>query len=166
MRVEDANAFRFIFEDELYLLEQDKKYYANALIPKPEIKTPSIEFNYMGGNKKNFLVLVNYTAHELMPDEHLAALESVLTRKGLSRDEIALLNLAKNINDNQVILEYFKPKTLLVLGKTAIPAAMDEPSFNQITQQQNINVLYTFGFEEMMDNVANKRSFWEQVKNL
>lgn len=90
MRVEDANALRFIFEDDLYLLEQDKKYYTNAPNPKPEIKTPSVEFNYLGGNKKNFLVLVNYGEHELMPDEHLAALESVLTRKGLGRNETAL----------------------------------------------------------------------------
>lgn len=166
MRVEDANAFRFIFEDEIYLLEQDKKHYTNTPNSKPEIKTPSPEFNYLGGNKKSFLILVNYTGHELMPDDHLAALENVLTRKGISRDEIALLNLAKNINDHKVIIEYFKPKTLLILGKTAMPAAMSEPLFNQITQQQSLNVLYTFGFDEMMDNVANKRTFWDQVKNL
>lgn len=166
MRVEDANALRFIFEDELYLLEEDKKYYTNAPIPEPEIKTPAVEFNYLGGNKKNFLVLVNYTTHDLMPDEHLAALESVLTRKGLNREEIALLNLARNINDNNAIIEYFKPETILILGKTAVLTAMDEPAFNQIVQQQNFNVLYTFGFDEMMNNVANKRSFWEQVKNL
>jgi len=178
VKVEDNNALRFILQDEIYLLNDDKTQYSAPTISAhvtetiPAISTPVIEtprptFNYLGSNKKNFLVLVNYADQEFIKDDHLAALESVLSRLGHSREDIAILNLAKlDWADHGAILEHFTPKTMVILGQKARPSGMSNLKFNQVEKTGPINVLHTFAFDEMMTNVDNKKAFWEQMKNL
>ena len=171
MKVEDPQALRFILEDDIYLLNEDKLNYNNppvssTHIPQPEIETPEVNFNYLGTNKKNFLVLTNYPAHDFIADDHLAALESVLGRKSHSREDVAILNIARNTAEYAVLIDYFKPQTLLILGQEAIPVGIDQPKFNQVEKRDELTILCTFSFDEMMTNTENKKAFWEQVKTL
>ena len=175
LKVEDSIALRFIFQDDLYLLDKDKNSYSyrpdsdQDQAPKPqlEIKTPQVNFNYLGANKKNLLILVNYTGHEFMQDTHLTALESVLTRKGHNRDDIAILNMAKyEAIGHEQIAAYFKPQTLIILGQASIPTGLEQPQFNRPESRDSLTLLYTFSFDEMMDNNDNKKAFWEQMKTL
>ena len=117
MRVEYPNALRFILQDDIYLLEEDKHDNNHIPKPQPEIETPPLNFNYLGANKKNFLILVHYPEHEFIAGDHLIALESVLGRKDHTRDDVAIFNTAKNAAEYASLLSYFKPKTLLILGK-------------------------------------------------
>lgn len=167
MKVEDTQALRFILQDELYLLDEDKSLYSSAPITQSEIQTQQTVFNYLGSNKKNFLVLVRYSEHEFMKDEHLAALESVLGRLGYNRDDVAILNLAKcDIATHEEIVAYFTPGIMIILGQGAIPAGAGDLKFNTIEPKNSIKVLYTFSFDEMMADVTHKKAFWEQMKNL
>lgn len=167
MKVEDNHALRFILRDELYLLDEDRGLYAAAPISQPEIQTQQPVFNYLGSNKKKFLVLVSYDDTEVMKDEHLAALESVLGRMGYNRDDVAILNLAKAREATLLeITGYFDPKIMVILGKMGIPPGMDDLKLNGIETSGNAKVLYSFSFDEMMADVTHKKAFWEQMKNL
>jgi hypothetical protein len=165
VKVEDTNALRYILQDELYLLDEDKNRHAAIDISAPATQTPAPAFNYLGSNKKNFLILVAYNDHEFMQDDHLAALESVMGRKGHTRDDAAILNLAKNEGSFNDITTFFSPQMLLILGASAHPAGLGELKFNAIKTINSIKALATFSFGEMMDNVDNKKAFWEQIKN-
>lgn len=173
MKVESDQALRFILGDEIYLLNEDKLDYIKpgnqqtpAPQPKPETVTPKPVFNYLGANKKHFLVLTHYPDHDFISDDHLAALESVLSRKNHSREDVAILNIAKNNSEYSELISHFIPQTILILGQPAIPAGVDQPEFNKIEKQDSITVLYTFAFDAMMNSVDNKKAFWEQVKSL
>lgn len=173
MKVESRQALRFILGDEIYLLNEDKSNYAkpdNQQVPsprlQPEIVTPQPVFNYLGSNKKHFLVLTHYPNNDFIADDHLAALESVLGRKSHSREDVAILNVAKNDSEYQGLLAHFKPQTILILGQQAIPSGIDPSKFNQVEKRDGITLLYTFAFDMMMNNVDNKKAFWEQVKSL
>ncbi|MDO3625593.1 hypothetical protein [Mucilaginibacter sp. BT774] len=173
MKVEDSQALRFILQDEIYLLNEDKLNYAKpdnqqtpASQPQPETITLKPIFNYLGANKKHFLVLTNYPNNDFIADDHLAALESVLGRKNHGREDVAILNAAKNNSEYSELLSHFKPQTILILGEQAIPSGIDQPKFNQVEKRDGINLLYTFAFDTMMSNVDNKKAFWEQVKSL
>lgn len=173
MKVESGQALRFILGDEIYLLNEDKLNYAKpdnqqtpAPQPQPETVTPKPVFNYLGANKKHFLVLTHYPNNDFIADDHLAALESVLGRKNHSREDVAILNVAKNNSEYRELLFHFKPQTILVLGQPAIPAGIDQPKFNRVEKHDGITLLYTFDFDAMMSNVDNKKAFWEQVKSL
>jgi len=171
VKVEDTRALRFILEDDIYLLNEDKLNYNNPPVsstqtPQPEIETPEINFNYLGANKKNFLILTNYPAHDFIADDHLTALESVLVRKSHTREDVAILNMAKNASEYAVLIDYFKPQTLLILGQESVPPGINQPKFNQVEKRDALTILCTYSFDDMMTNTENKKAFWEQVKTL
>jgi hypothetical protein len=170
VKVEDPSALRFILQDELYLLEEDKPNYITdrnrGAAPEPQIETPQITFNYLGSNKKNFLILVHYPAHEFIADDHLTALESVLSRKDHTRDDVAILNTAKNAAVYEALKTYFAPQTILILGQESIPAGITQPQFNRFEKHDGLNILHTFSFDAMMISTENKKAFWEQMKTL
>ena len=165
MRVEDNNALRFILQDEIYLLNKDKSSFSGTPDPQPEVQTKQPVFKYLGSNKKNFLILVNYDRHKFMQDDHFTALESVLGRLGHTSDDVAILNLANYDTAYEQILAHFSPKTLVVLGRNTVPGEIDL-KFNTIEQVNGVKTLLTFSFDEMMTNIDNKKAFWEQMKNL
>jgi len=191
VKVENSVALRFILQDELYLLKADKAMYENLAIagpeienivnvvpiakeplpvikqaePAPEVKTLPISFNYLGKNQKSFLVLVHYPETEFIDDAHLTALTNIIKRKDLSVDDIAIVNVAKQVNiAYNELLSFFKPSKLLVLGNKALPSGIPQLLLNTPKSLGDIVGLYSFAFGEMMDNVEHKKAFWEQVK--
>jgi DNA polymerase III psi subunit len=202
MKVDNPQAFRFIMQDEIYLLDKDKGVKntppANdipvdetqpvvelsppvieqpvpeqiTVTPEPQtpnliVKTPETTFNYLGKNNKNFLVLVNYANEEYIAAAHLIALESILKRKDLNIDDVAILNVHKYAPLKLAILsEYFKPTRLVIMGKDSLPEGIGNLPLNQPLQGKKTHVLYSFSFDEMMSSNDNKKTFWEQMKTL
>lgn len=195
MKVENAAAFSFILQDDIYLLEKERLQYSEPQVaipeamtsqpavvavlqePEPEIvkqtepevvKQPeAISFKYLGGHKKHFLIIVHYPQHEFMDDRHLAALENTIGRLGFMRDDVAIFNLAAHAAASfDAVTGYFKPGKLLMLGARSLPAGIAAIELNKQQTINNFPALYTFGFDEMMDNVERKKAFWEQMKQL
>ncbi|MCD8741436.1 hypothetical protein LT679_12540 [Mucilaginibacter roseus] len=181
MRVEDTAAYRYLFNEDIFLLNSEKHLFngepliAGAdkapLQPEPEVETPAKAEElkpaaYLGQNKKGLLILTYYNDEPFIAADHQAALEATLKRKDYTIDDIAIVNLAGN---NGLVLfalqEQLKPTKLLVLGKQAAPAELNKIAFNQPQQFENLPVLITFAFGEMMTSNENKKAFWEQVKN-
>ncbi len=167
VKVEDNNALRFILQDEIYLLDEDKAQYTAPTTATLTIEMPVLGFNYLGLNKKNLLILTSYQNDEFMQGDHLTALESVLTARGLNRDDVAIVNLAKQFEKGYTaLITYFDSKTVIILGKDALPDAFEPTRFNAVEEIGGVKLLHTFAFEEMMNNTVNKKAFWEQVKIL
>ena len=179
MKVDNPNAFRFIMQDEVYLLEQDKGVKAIAetpsvaeaqpipATPEPVVETPNIRFNYLGSNNKNFLILVNYTTDEFIAAAHLTALENIIKRKELVLDDVVILNMANHPQANlDLISDYFKPAKLLIMGQSSVPAGIAQPKLNELFKLNGHDALYSFSFAEMMESNDNKKAFWDQMKKL
>jgi hypothetical protein len=185
MNIENPIAFSFIMQDDIYLLGKDKLTYSAPAAPKkentfaepepvyspapvePVAEPKAVSFSYLGGHKKNFLIIVHYPEHDVMHDKHLTALESTLTRLGFSRDDVAIFNRAKYLDvEFDAVTAYFKPKKLLLLGNSSLPAGIAAFELNKLSQLNGAPVLLTFSFDEMMDSVENKKAFWEQMKQL
>ncbi len=131
-----------------------------------ETETPASAYNYLGNNKKYFLVLTNYADDDFIAADHLTALQNILGRKGYELADIAIFNVAKASYTIIDIVTHFKPEKLLILGETAVPAGMGVPPLNQPKKMKNGVLLRSFSFDEMMSSTDNKKAFWEQVKNL
>lgn len=177
MKVDNPNAFRFIMQDEIYLLDNDKAVKqtppvnttpADApVIAPPPVQTPVISFNYLGQNSKHFLILVNYANEEFIAEAHLAALQNILKRKDLEIADVAIVNThtypgigIKELN------EYFTPEKLLILGEKALPGGLEKPALNQAITTGGCPILYSFSFDEMMASNDHKKAFWDQMKTL
>jgi hypothetical protein len=135
--------------------------------PQPVVQTPGAPFNYLGTNKKAFLIFTHYPDHEFIDQEHLTALQNILKRKEVELEDIAILNIAKTGNKKWAdIYKFFTPKKVLVLGSEATPPGLNLPPLNQLKQAPAASLLYSFSFIEMMSSTDNKKAFWEQMKNL
>ncbi len=167
MKIEYPAAFNFIFQDDLFLLDADKAFFASAPPETIEQETPKPIFNYLGGNKKNYLIITFYADEEHIASQHQAALESTLKRLGYAIDDIALLNLYhhKAISFDDFRL-FFAPRKLLILGKDALPEGLTTAELNKIAKMTELNTLLTYSFGGMMNDNDKKKAFWEQVKQL
>lgn len=206
MKVDHPQAYRFILQDELYLLHADKTgILAHAAepaiqsvpveipaenagqqpasaredaaspvistpaikLPVPVLKTPEPAFNYLGGNNKNFVILLNYADEQFIPAPHLTALESILKRKGLELPDVAIVNIHTYAPVTLAkIAAAFSPVKLLIMGKEALPQGIGNLPLNQPVQGKKTNVLYSFSFAEMISSNDNKKAFWDQMKTL
>jgi len=170
VKIENPAALRFIIDEDLYLLEKDKTpttISAPGISAPGPIETPLPGFKYLGLNKKNFLVIVHYAAHEFIDDAHLTALQNILKRKELDLDDVAILNLANHADFTyQQVTTYFKPERLLLMGEKALPKNTNTLPLNQPQALGSSQALYSFSFDEMMSSNDNKKVFWDQMKNL
>jgi hypothetical protein len=179
VKTENATALHFIMQDDIFLLNQDRQIYSEvaelAELPAKQaqaelvipVQTKQPEFNYLGGNKKNFLITVHYPGIDFMADSHLAALQNTLKRLGFELDDVAILNLAAHVEvDHEMIISYFSPQKMLLMGKNALPANMPLLKLNEQQINSNYKALFTFSFDEMMDSNDYKKIFWEQMKLL
>lgn len=168
MKIENPLAYSFIMPDDLYLLQADKKFFnVPADQQQAIIETQPINFNYLGGYKKNFLIIVHYPATEFIDGKHQIALESVLKRLNMSLDDVAIFNrftYPDVVSDD--VIEFFKPQKLLLMGKNTFPSGMELLALNTLKKLNSCNVLYSFSFGEMMENNDHKKVFWEQMKQL
>lgn len=166
MKIENPAAFRFIIQEDIYLLPSDKTEQPRVIEQTP-LTTKTTDINYLGKYKKGFLIVAHYAGEQYMAAEHLTALENILKRKEYSLDDVAILNRFSYPDvDFEQLQAYFNPQKLLLLGKGALPVNVPVLTFNQPRKINEYPTLYTFSFDEMMDNVPNKKVFWEQVKNL
>ncbi|HVS91220.1 MAG TPA: hypothetical protein VHE59_04250 [Mucilaginibacter sp.] len=167
MKAEESTALRFLFRDDLYLLNEDKATYTGLQPSQPEIETPALGFNYLGSNKKGFLIVVHYPEHEHMAAEHLSALESTLGRIGYTRDDVAILNISRHAATSySELIGYFNPKTCVLLGESPISDGMMSVDLNKAEMHNGVKLLRTFSFDEMIPDVAKKKAFWDQMKTL
>lgn len=206
MKVDNPQAFAYIMQEEIYLLNKDKSLFTAAAVaepktaevspiaeqivpasaivaeqptapvtpalnasnaPKTEIQTADNEFNYLGKNNKNFVVLVNYADHEHIHPVHLTALQSILQRKGLALDDVAILNVNQyNPVKLTTLATYFAPTRLVIMGADALPDGIGKLPLNKPLQGKKTHVLYSFSFDEMMSSNDNKKLFWEHMKTL
>jgi len=171
MIVENPHALTYLLTEDLYLLadEDTTNTTAPATVQAVEetqdIVPAVINFNAHGGYQQRFLIMVNYPEHELMEDSHFTALSNTITRKGLTIDDIGILNIALYPDNTfDEINDFLKPRKLLILGKNALPAALPAPMLNKAASLNNCQLLYSFSFDEMLGNKENTRAFWDQVK--
>ncbi|MHB8207102.1 hypothetical protein [Mucilaginibacter sp.] len=173
MRTENSAALHFILQDDIFLLKHDREAYSHVALtveqPEPLVvlETKQVEFNYLGGNKKNFLITVHYPGIDFMDDAHLTALQNTLKRLGFELDDIAILNLANHTEaDYETISGFFNPKKMLLMGKSALPKNIGPIKLNEQQTLGNCVMLFSFSFDEMMDSNEYKKAFWEQMKLL
>lgn len=168
MTTDHVAALQILMNDDLYLTQADlqQESFVAALVEPaiiiPEEKvTQKIEF--IGKNLQNFLILTE----ELIPNNHLKALESTLLRKQLSLDDVAIMNFSAQDNLSfEELNTSFMPQKLVSFGLNPETINLPKTELNQLTSFNNCRILYTYSFNEMLGNKEKTKAFWEPMKNI
>ena len=153
--------------------------YKNALV-QLDVHAPSVEqaapsntspgttelppesWKSLGNNRRQILIVVNYTDVLHLPDETLGFLTSMLTACKLSLDDVALINMQHYLGVSaREILAHFKTKQALLFGiePAEFGLAVSFPEF-QVQSVANAVFLYSPALEAIQPDKLLKSKLW------
>lgn len=124
--------------------------------------------HFLGNNKKQITIIVNYKDTVHLPDDRLAFLTSILTACKLNFDDIALINfsglpdmgykdLLKTVPSKSVLFFGIEPKVL------SLP--LNFPNF-QVQPFDGINFLTSPSLDEIEKDKSKKEKLWLSLKKI
>lgn len=129
-------------------------------------KKPGI--NFLGGNEKNILLLVNSDKDEYLPETQLTFLAEILAACKLSMKDIAVINLDKGqtqeFKDIPVLLQ-----SEIIIASDIEPSTLELPfKIPEFQVQEYKEKKYVFipSFDNIKSDGALKRKLWELLKSL
>lgn len=150
-------------------MQQDATSEVAPTIPSAQSsESAQKEFVFQGGCGKAILFLINDEQHPYMSTAAYEAFLKTIGALDIALADIALLNLASPGNgyDFKRIMGGLKPLKIILLGVD--PAILNLPAipFNTYQRGKKASVFNTFSFEEMLSDIAKKKAFWAEFKNL
>ncbi|WP_293956386.1 MULTISPECIES: hypothetical protein [unclassified Sphingobacterium] len=124
------------------------------------------EFIYQGSKEQGILFILRYEQYPYFSPAALDAFEKTIGALKLTKETVAVLNLANphNPNDFKRIMQFFQPNKIILLGVD--PASLKLPfiEHNSYMKGRIATVFNTFSFEEMFVDVNKKKLFWNEFK--
>jgi len=124
------------------------------------------EFIYQGNKEQGILFILRYEQYPYFSPAALDAFEKTIGALKLTKETVAVLNLANphNPNDFKRIMQFFQPTKIILLGVE--PASLKLPfiEHNSYMKGRIATVFNTFSFEEMFVDVNKKKLFWNEFK--
>ncbi|MCF8319444.1 MAG: hypothetical protein K9H63_03965 [Sphingobacteriaceae bacterium] len=152
----NAKALHILFNEELYAIDTSKE---------DKVVQESIEFDYLGGNNRFFLLLVHSPNEKYLEKQHLELLLKILQAKGLQLEDVAILNTA-----NQPQLSFKDLQTFFACAKICLfgiaPATLGlaNTASNEPFTHEGVRVLATFSLAELEQTQHKKVAFWNVMK--
>lgn len=135
---------------------------------KPEQPKPNDGINFLGNNKKQVVVIVNYADAVHLPDAQLNFLTSILTACKLSLDDIAIVNIGhtEEINFRTIFKEVPAQSALLFgVSTESLLLPLNFPNF-QVQFFDNINYLTSPTLDLIESDKSLKTQLWTSLKKL
>ncbi|MFM6954166.1 MAG: hypothetical protein ACKOWL_04205 [Sphingobacteriaceae bacterium] len=160
----NSQALQLLFNEELYRIAGP----ADSLSTKKtlEAEAPrSVEFDYLGGNNRFFLLLVNSPNEKYLEKEQLDLLLKILQAKGLQQEDVAILNSAKQENLNfQDLHAFFACAKICLFGIAPATVGLPNTASNEPFIHEGVRVLATFSLAELAQTQHKKVAFWNVMK--
>lgn len=126
------------------------------------------DFVYLGNNKKNILVCVNYPAVLHVPEEQLNFLTMMFTACKLSIADVAIINL-KNYNSQpyKKIITKLKPAIAFLFGIAPVEFGLpvNFPEY-QLQPFNNCSFLYSPSLNELESDKLSKSKLWVCLRKI
>ena len=126
------------------------------------------EDKYLGENKKNILVIVDYTAVMFLPDEELSFLTNMLTACKLSLADVVIVNINKYKEKNyKELISNFKSRIVFLFGIEPVSFGLPVsfPHF-QIQPFANATFLFTPSLKEYENDALLKSKLWVCLRRI
>jgi len=148
--------------------------YKNLLVninepgPAAETRGEKSSWKFLGENRRNILIVVNYPETMYIPDEQLAFLINLLSACKLNLGDVAVLNIHRYPAANLVsILSFFKSKMVFLFGvePTALSSPISFPHF-QVQEFSGTTYLFSPQLTEIEQDKILKSKLWVCLKRI
>ena len=138
--------------------------------PAPLVSSVSeqAQWKFLGENKKNILIIVNYQNAVYLPDKDLSFLTKLLMACSLNLGDVAVINIHNypGLNFNDPVSNFqCKNVFLFGVGPETIGMPVLFPHF-QIQNFKNCAYLFTPALQELESDKLLKSKFWVCLKKI
>ena len=170
LKTNNPLALRLLMTDDLYLInDQAEQNHFNEGNQSLEL----LSFDYLGENNKFILILVNDTIQDIINQEDLITLTNILTAKQLELRDVAIVNLNKHpASDFKNLKQFFSCRKLILFGINPVQIGLQDitssqsPVGNRVDLFMDTRILASYSFDEMRNDNAKKRLFWNAMKEI
>ena len=136
--------------------------------PAKEKHEEVLDFVFYGENKSNYLFLTHEQQYQFMSDAALDAFTKTLAALKLTLADVAVFNLGvlPTVPQKEDIISFFKPKVMVFLGVAPQTLGLTAMPYQSVMEYNNIALLHTCTFDEMLADGEKKRLFWTTIKTL
>ncbi|MNK30292.1 hypothetical protein D3C87_487090 [compost metagenome] len=174
----DKAALHLFFTDDVYLVNEPgiqldtvvAEAVKPAAISQPEASPAaiSVDFKFLGNNKRNILILVNDEENEVSNELGRELLRKIVKSVNLSANDFALLNYAKYKGTGfQALQDYFSSTLIFAFGVTPAQLALatSHPE-HAIVQEGSVRMIFSAELKTLDKNPAGKKALWGSLQNL
>lgn len=182
-------ALKLFFTDDVYLVanEEVKVFETTPLetqavslqaqsikeemISAPAKVQPAIhqkrDFNYLGKNAKNILILVFDPVNQVSTEEGRELLRKIVKAIDLSAADFALLNYSACADaDFGELQAYFKPRLLLSFGVPPEKIGLAGQQQNSVVKHGDVTLVFSSGLQALSEDMNGKKALWGSLKQL
>jgi len=123
-------------------------------------------FVYQGDKSSGMLFLLRDAVHPYFSPQAEEAFAKMIGALGLTPQNVAVVNLANadNPNDFPLLMDFFQPKKIALLGVDPVSLKLPAIPQNTYRKGKKATVFHTFGFAEMLADANKKKTFWAEFK--
>lgn len=155
-------ALQLLLTEDLYLIAQEP---SNAPLVQVQAEHEPL-FDYVGKNKKQFVVLLSDNRNAVIGSDWVELMQKIIQAKGLTMDDIALVNHANYAQTSiEALKTFFGCQKLCLLGIDPVVVGITAQTLNEIRTQKQVQILYTCSLAEIAADQEKKRQFWHAMKN-
>ena len=136
-------------------------------VPKVSTKSQTEGLKILGENKKNILVLTNYTDAVFLPDEQLSFLTNILNACKISLGDVAIINVFNNLSNYQELKKQVKQQKALLFSVSPkeIGLPVEFPPF-QVQSFDGCQYLVSPSLNELKNDEVLKGKLWSSLKRM
>ncbi len=154
----NAEALRLFFTEDIYLISKTPD--VNAV----ELKT---DFNYLGKNQKNILILVNDDKNEVSTEKGRELLRKLVKAIDLTANDFALVNYAHYTSEKYEDLKnFFNCTLILAFGVRAADLGLPTQPLHQLVNYNTIKLLFTSNLDDLDSDQTSKKTLWASLQQL
>lgn len=132
----------------------------------PAQKETKLVLKTLGGNNKNILFVISDNNNEFLSPEAEIAFMKILRALKLDLKDIVVLNHRESLGNItfEKIENQLKPEKCIFMGINPQLFEIKACAKNILTSTNNVQLLYTYSFDEMLKDTEKKRLFWDAIK--
>ncbi len=138
----------------------------DAILEEPILDAAPTEITIMGGNRRNVLFITGNASNPFFSKEAELAFMKTLGALKLDLEDVAVVNSAeeRGLGSFERLKDKLEPRICVFLGLNPQKLGLNTFALNILGREGDIEILYSFSFEEMLTDTGKKKMFWEAIK--
>ena len=180
----NGDALRLFFTDDIYLVNEPsitwglpqeeqlpttKNSEQTSPIPIAEViePKPQLNFQFLGGNKRNILILVNDPDHEVSDEPGKELLRKIVKSINLVTADFALVNYAKYQGASFEDLKgYFNSALVFSFGVAAAEMGLIDHPMHSVVSEGDVRLIFSHELRKLDADIILKKSLWGILQKL